>query len=414
MGSATSKNAEHVTKFGGIHIKADRERYYPGEQFNGVIYLHLTTHFPGDSLYVRVKCTEKYIHTKVPVKTLPTHLYIDQPGVTKRKIIDTRVPVHSNNGNFQPGHYAFPISFLIPTTTPGSVYHEGDNFAASIEFSVNAYLQPTDTKGHRLSHKEVLIIEERQQPQTTTTTQPRKHKNFDLKCCWFLCCCGKADLTVALDREYLTPGETVDVRVTVDNTHSKLSWSHIRCDLIEEVIVDDGTFRYRNIPVTVEVPGVKKKTGITEKTISLALPPYYPSKVKSRRIPLKATDYDDVNQMVYPKKELIATTTGRSFSVRYTLAVELIYTDTICCCLTEKVVYLPVHVRVPSFKSSTSNIQVPHNWNPRYWATKTITVENYVQESVKTQTHTHTQQQKDTNLIVTSDPNSNIIKPNVA
>ena len=364
MGASESSNsakyAQYLAQYGGIYIKPDKDRFCPGEQFNGYIYLNLLKSYPGDSLYVIVKGVEKYMYSYTSDNDRSTSYNVAKD---KSVFVNQKIPVYKVSGrDFQPGQYAFPISFLIPPGTPPSFYQEGNDWVASIEFKVKAVLETFDPKSPKLRYKESILIEDNKNLQGIPNESQRR---FELKVCGCCCCCGEATISLGLEKNALIPGETTNLGFFVDNSKGGLVFESVRCELIEKIALGNYRYLFRNNVVELNFPGIEPKANSRRQEVQITLPPYKPQNIKSKRIPYKRYRYDDVHKMRYGKNELVPTTRGKLVDVQYFLAVELINHEWGAgCCFSNPIVEILVQVYLPSF-TLNNNIQAPQDWNPK-------------------------------------------------
>ena len=385
-------------KYGTVYLKSDKDRYQPGEQFTGIIYLNLLLNYPGDLLSLQFKGTEKWMyawksHSK---KTTTRHF---RNG--KEVIIDIKVPVHKNHGSeFLPGQYAFPISFLIPSNIPASVYHEGDAFITSIEIRVKAILETLDPEAPKMKYKEILIIEEGRK-QVGTPLQ--KQETIMLK----ECCCtyGQTSISLALEKEALTPGETAKMKFSADNSLGKRSVESIKCQLIEETIFKGySSFQLKHHSISINLPGFGERAPKQEHVVELTLPSFDPLTYKSQRIPYKRLQFqfEEIYKHNYRDDTITPSSEGKIVKIKHYLAVELIY-ESCTCCFNNPIINIPVQINFPPFTSAPLN-QVPEYWNPKVMPTANLAFDAQPGEG------TNSGPVKDTGLIAEMQMNNNQMK----
>ena len=372
MGNSNSDNKskeDNLAKYGGIYLKPNKDRYHPGEQFEGIIYLNLLTSYPGDSLYIQVKGLEKWVHAYTTHSNKRTHHHL---GKEKETFLDVKIPVYKNlsGQDFQPGQYAFPISFLIPLNIPASVYLEGTKFIASIEFKVKAILDTFDPKASKLKYKEQLLIEENRK---TVNSQLQQREEIALMIC---CCCnyGFSTVSLQLEKDILMPGETTNMRFSVDNSEGRLSFISVKCELIEKTVLGNNRFRFNRHPVAISLPGFKAGGNLLEQVVQLTLPPYSQINAKNKKIHQKRiTSYSDISNIIYPENEIVPTTLGKIVNISYSLAVELIYDGCCSCCFDNAIAHIPVQIFIPDFKFEPT-VEAPMAWAPQVMPTVNLSL----------------------------------------
>mgnify|MGYP000891382197 FL=1 len=354
-----------AAKYGGVFLKPSKDRYQPGEQFDGIINLNLLETYPGDSIVLVVKCAEKWMRSYITRDGKHTKSHL---GRNKHVVMDMKLPVYKNEGReLQPGQYAFPVSFLIPSQTPPSFYQEGHEWVASIEFKVKVRVETFEPLAPKLEYKEQIIIQEEKvllgEPMQKTETIPLR------ECC---CRCGETTISLGLEKNALIPGETTNLIFKVDNSQSKYSFARAKCELVEKISLGPY-FKFNYNAVVVKLPGVKSKESLPEQKVQLTLPPYNPEKLKVKRIPYKRLTYNTVHTMKDTPNELHLTTQGKSLNVQYFLAVEL-YFSGIACSFTSPTIMIPVQVFVPSYTLAYNDVVAPLDWNPQVMPVANLTI----------------------------------------
>ena len=403
MGTYNSKaeNQKLVAKYGGVFLKPSKDRYQPGEQFNGTIYLNLLATYPGDSISVVVKCVEKWGRSYRTHHNKRTQHHLARG---KNVVMDMKIPVYKNpDGELHPGQFAFPVSFLIPSNTPPSFYQEGDEWVASIEFKVKVRVETFEPKAPKLEYKEQIIIQEEKvllgEPMQKTETIQLSE-----------CCCryGETTISLGLEKNALMPGETTNLIFKVDNTQGKYSFATTKCELVQKIWL--GTqYIFHTRPVVIDLPGFNANETLPEQRVQLTLPPYNPTKLKHKRIPYKRLTYSDVHAMRVTPDELHLTTQGKIVSTQFFLAVELNFTGCTCC-FSNPTVMIPVQVFVPPFTLAYNDVVAPLDWNPKVMPVANLTIEMPPFTPV-TNYPGGQQQQQEGQLIYQMQANDNYMKP---
>ena len=368
MGAGNSNNAKIAAQYGGIYLRPDKDRYYPGEQFTGTIYINLIKDYPGDSLYIQFKGTEKWMHAYITRDNdNHTHHHFHKG---RTPILDIRLLVIKNNGvPLANGQYAYPVSFLIPQNIPGSIYHEGNGYVASIEFKVKALLDTFDPKGAKLKYKEIIVIDT---PRTSQGVPLQKLETIPLQ----MCCCkyGTATISLALQKDALMPGETTKIKFSVDNSQGNLAFLSVRCELLEQVIIGNVHRTFQYLPAFISFPGFAEKAPLRENEADLTIPNYNPLTLKSKKIHYKRYGFHDVHAMRQRFGTVDPTTFGKIVNVKHFLAVELVYNGSCFCCLRPPRILIPVQIYSPQF-TLPPMYQAPQDWHPKMMPTTNLTLD---------------------------------------
>lgn len=135
-------------------------------------------------------------------------------------------PIHKvSRKEFHLGQYAFPISFF-PLRTPTLFYQEGNGWEAPIEFKVKIILGPTNPKFPKLRFKGIIFIEKGKSLEGSSL---KKESIFGLTASY--CSYGETKITLELAKTALIPGETKNMKFTVDNSQGRLDFNNISCEL---------------------------------------------------------------------------------------------------------------------------------------------------------------------------------------
>lgn len=195
--------------------------------------------------------------------------------------MNKKIPVYKNSsGEFKPGQYAFPISFLIPKDTPPTFYYERKDWEASSEFKIKVILETVDPAAPKLRSKENLIIREIRQLKTEPVQQ---QQTFRITRRWWGCCCscgvGESKMTLKVDKGAYAPEENMDITFSVDNSRTKMEFDYGRAGLLERVwfgkdYESSGQSHERFIVSSDLLRGMEAKGSIPEQKVQLTLPPY--------------------------------------------------------------------------------------------------------------------------------------------
>ena len=374
VNQSTSNKNVGADKYGGIYIKADKDLYYPGDQFTGIIYLNIQTKYPGNTLSIEVKHCQKWYHAENLSKPAPDNNIQHSCKMVndKKEIFHSIVPVYkSDTDGFLPGQYAFPISFIIPTEISASIYHETDSGAITSNFSVKAILGHSEPDTPKLIYKENIIIEEKPGDWIPQAEDSRTLSS---------CCCrnfGQASLSVTFEKQGLAPGQTANVKYTIDNSNSSVNFNTTKFTLSEEVLMGEYSsggynFSVANPLLVKEIEGVKQKTMVQEKEVQIIIPPCDASDLKTKKLPFKNVKGSQIVNLKLNKDEINPTVEGKYVRLRHHLSVEL--NSDAGCCLNFPRVKFPIRILYPQI-ALKSTVEPPYGWNPKFMPVNNLSLE---------------------------------------
>ena len=170
------------------------------------------------------------------------------------------------------------------------------------------------------------------------------------------------------------PGETTNMKFSVDNSEGALSFISVNCELIEKTVLGNNRFYFTRHPVAVNFPGFKARGNLLEQVAQLTLPPYSQQNAKTKKLHQKKATYWDMKKIVYPKNEIVPTTLGKIVNISYSLAVELIYDG--CCsgCFDKALAHIPVQIFITDFFKLEPTVEAPMGWAPQVMPTVNLSL----------------------------------------
>ncbi|KAH3764334.1 triosephosphate isomerase 1 [Pelomyxa schiedti] len=208
---------------GDIVIGLSKPFYVAGERIDGTAYLDLKSTAPHATLKVRWTGYER---------TLFHNLYVEESSPMHKVKTDHKMFKHEDTifhspTPVTPGKWSWPISFQLPADTPGIFYEErhatGSKVKAAILYKVKVFL---DVPGKDLKKTEKICVA----PALCKAPKPL----HDSKSKSFLLHSGKLHMDYWLDKNVFLPGETIPVRVKVEN-HSTKKVDHIKIKLMRAI-----------------------------------------------------------------------------------------------------------------------------------------------------------------------------------
>lgn len=189
---------------------------------------------------------------------------------------------HFAGGVIAPGAYVLPFQYQLPADLPGVFYderreHDRDKVKGAIMYKVKACL---DVKGHDLEDKEFLVVNSL----VTNVPQPVSVLNEKK---FLFGGSGKLKMFGDLAKNVFLPGETVYVKLRIDN-ESKKDVRRIKVKLMREVTIKaDRHQKFINQEMQRKVfPGCKPKSK-SEQMIDFQLSPNMFPSTKGKYIECK-------------------------------------------------------------------------------------------------------------------------------
>ena len=117
------------------------------------------------------------------------------------------------------GSFCFPFSFAIDSNLPGTFECSGHSHGASVYYELEAEVAVPGMLTPNLRHNQELIINQPLGQQMAATETFKQAKVT------FLCCIPKGEVSMAanIDRNAYAPGDQVNLRLQVDNSHSQVN-----------------------------------------------------------------------------------------------------------------------------------------------------------------------------------------------
>ena len=104
-------------------------------------------------------------------------------------------------------------------------------------------------------------------------------------------------ISATLEKDILMPGETTNLRLSVDNSQGKVNFTGIKCELIESVIlVQERPNLLKRTLIALNLPGFDGKDSLPEQVVRLTLPPCSQSSANPKTLNYKGYQYSDIKK----------------------------------------------------------------------------------------------------------------------
>lgn len=349
--SSKGKDYEAVAQYGQIFVQTEKAIYYGGETVFGNIYVNLSLDFPGTQLFLKFKGKEQ-IDFNVTVRNGNGYKMVHRSG---KKTFLNQVSLAREWGSLVPrGQYVIPFSFLLPHGLSGSFHQVGLHFAATKIYQVEAYLQPTDTKGAKLKYKQTLVIREPLLKSLQQHTEETSKKLISL------CPCGDngtISLKATFNKNILSAGDTAEITWECDNSQSKLPCHSIHVYLKQVISMKAGSsINPHEIAIAYQkFPGVSAGAAPVKGTAKITLPQF---RKDIQQISKKNYTRDELKGLMDDKNSMGQVTTGDNLSSRYALEV-LVFLNHFNVIRVD----CPVDLIYPELK--VEQVAAPVNWQPQ-------------------------------------------------
>lgn len=268
-----------------IFIHTDKQQYYAGEVVTGQVILSAVAPLRVDGVFLKLSGRES---TEMDIPRTRTVYYTTSSGATSSRTEKYVVRVSDSNTflrrkyclyaqkcTMAGGNFVFPFQFQLDSKLPGTYYmtkgSSWDGYVkASVSFQVEAEVAVPGILTPNLCHSQAILICE---PLRDTLASSEVYQEQKVT---FLCCVpkGVVSLSANIDKNAYCPGETVILRLVVDNSQSQVDLGACSLKLSESTTIRAG-MDSKSLNRTI----IKTKSlGVTkgeraERFIELQLPP---------------------------------------------------------------------------------------------------------------------------------------------
>ena len=219
-----------------IFIHTSKPDYYPGELVQGTIHLNVTTPTHIDSVRLLVEGSEKTHFTKTKQYNTTvdgkTTTHSVKHNYDEHRVFFTRVVnLLSTKSTLQAGVFVFPFQFVLDHHLPGSCSIGFGSSTGDVTYKLFVQaIVPGFFKANLEHTQELRVVQPLRQ--LAVATQTFKEENVT-----FLCCIPKGRVTVSanLAKNVYYPNETVEVKLQVNNSESKVNLKACSLELIQTV-----------------------------------------------------------------------------------------------------------------------------------------------------------------------------------
>jgi hypothetical protein len=227
------------SSYGFIAIQLNQQKYFPGSQVNGWIYLNILKPFHTNSLQILITGKEKtkvvYVTTNSDDHGSHRDVHTDK---AKKEFFAYHYEIHSHlPDQFPGGQYSYPFSFLLPYNLPPSFAfewtEEGKKCYGKIEYKVKAVLMQQKTK-KMLQYKAPILLD--RAPVNAPQLSPEGVYEENVK---GYCGTDKGYLRIRsiVEKAEYQVGETANIQVEVDASKMNAHINAIKCTLRQYVTV---------------------------------------------------------------------------------------------------------------------------------------------------------------------------------
>jgi len=363
--NSASKEAERARQYGGIFVQLNNRVLVPNETVSGTIYLNLVQDYPGSTLYISVLGDERvhFIdrvakHKKGRNGQRKTY-YVDVHRRAHRSILNKSFPVYSwgNGGIIPRGQYSFPFSFLVPQGLPGSMYLCRNRAQGSIAYSMEAYLQPSNSNIPKLGNSMPIIVREAV-IQNIQTQQVKKQEKIKTCCC---CDRGVVAFSTFFEKNAYAPTETARASAEIDNSQCKNKINDVVFSLEQSIVLRAGAHSkvIRSVIKSQSLGGLEAGEswiGDKLKIASIELPPGQEGSFQHFE------DGQEIKDDPNAAGKLIPSSHGGIITSDFFLKMEL-RMDGCLCCQQYPSATIPIQVYSAALKPIELP-QAPQGWNP--------------------------------------------------
>jgi hypothetical protein len=204
-----------------LTIEIDTAHITSGEQIQGTVNLIVNQELPGKRLLLILNGKEK---TLFRYQSTSGKYFKEFSG--KHKIpLSNEVLYEWPFSPIPRGKYSFPFTLPTSATLPGTFFYKTSKSFGQIQFHLKARLENVHRIGILRTKQEISIIQcfDISDDPVTEFSTPLLTCN-----CFHR---GFCNTTIALDKPVYHPGETCEVRITVDNLQAKVDIDNLECIL---------------------------------------------------------------------------------------------------------------------------------------------------------------------------------------
>lgn len=206
-----------------IYVHTSKQQYYSGEVVDGTVHLSVSEPMHLDAVNLKVAGYQEswFARTETIYEDDPNKPGEKRPKTIKRTFAEEReffrrrVNLFASKSTLQPGIFVFPFQFTVDAGLPGTCSVEAHDFyRGRVYYEVKCEaVVPGFFKANVEHRQEILICEPLRQALVGSETYKEENVTF-------LCCIpkGTVSLSAVIDRNAYAPGDTVSLRLQVNNT----------------------------------------------------------------------------------------------------------------------------------------------------------------------------------------------------
>lgn len=335
-----------------LYIHTDKQQYYAGEQVTGQVILSVIQPIHIDAIYLKLSGYEETSFDVSRSRTVydknnqPRTEHYKQHVTGNNTFFKRRYGLYSQKTTLHAGNFVFPFQFILNANLPGtfnlySQKHFSSRVQAKVWYSVEAEVAVPGLLTPNLRHSQDIIIHE---PLRIAPMASETHKESKVT---FLCCIpkGTINMSATIDKNAYGPGETVGLRLIVDNSQSTVDLEALSLKLVAQI-------------------SLKANGGSTGSTGTV---------VKARTPGLKAGERADRFIQLTLPLDTEPSTHSKLIECSYILSVELKVPWS-----PDVVVRQPVQIYAPVQSTYIAQLQYPSNWAPSVFPTSDLQTMQYV------------------------------------
>lgn len=337
-----------------IYIHTDRQQYYAGEQVSGTVILSVIQPLHVDGIYLKiygyeetefdVSCQSQKTDNQGKVKLEQWTERVRGSNTFFRK----RYCIYSQKCTLASGNFVFPFQFLLDAKLPGTFEIYGQqkfsqrSTKASITYRVETEVAVPGLLKPNLYHSQDILICE---PLRTALMSSDTYKECSVT---FLCCIPKGTISMSanIDKNAYEPGDTVRLRLILDNSSSQVDLEYLSLKLVSEINL-----------IATEV--IDRPIGLDSRRICHEVSSSRGTIAKARSAGVKAGErVDRYIQLTLPT-DCEPSTKSSLISCKYLLSVELKVPWS-----PDVVITQPVQIYASQRQTYQAHLQYPPDWAP--------------------------------------------------
>lgn len=212
-----------------IYIHTDRQQYYAGELVSGQMILSVVHGLNVDGVFLKIYGNEEVEFDAARVKETKNsdgkkeYVHYTERVRASKTFFRRKYCIYSQKCTLTSGNFVFPFQFRLDAKLPGTfeIYNHksfSQYATANITYRVEAEVAVPGLLTPNLRHSQDILICE---PLRAVLMASDTYKETKVT---FLCCIpkGNVSMTANIDKNAYAPGESVQLRLIIDNSQSRV------------------------------------------------------------------------------------------------------------------------------------------------------------------------------------------------